>query len=127
LAYHIVSTSKDEIKSLKPFVMEFKIVFPDGYTITNINNDNIDVNVVLPNGEVYFGTLFTKDNIKYLMDKEGEHYSWATDMLVVKDLSIEKIYKALEELINADYLSQALTKIGDIETVYQRSKTYDSL
>jgi hypothetical protein len=107
--------------------MEFKIIFPSGYSVLNIDNDNIDVNVVLPNGEVYFGTLFTIANIQCLMDKEGEHYFWATDMIVVKDLSEEMIYKAIKELINSDYLFQALTKIGSIETVNQGSKTYNCL
>jgi hypothetical protein len=111
----------------RPQMLEFKIIFPTGYKILDINSDNIDINVVLPNGEVYFGTLFTNTNIKYLMNQERQHYFWATDMIIIEDLSKETIYKAIEELIESNYLSQALTKIGIIETVYQGCITYESL
>ncbi len=43
--------------------MKFKIVFPVGYNIEDIYNDNLDLNVVLSNDKVYFGTLFTNFNI----------------------------------------------------------------
>ncbi len=45
--------------------MRFKIIFPTGYQVADIFNDNIDINVVLENGDVFFGTLFTISNLDY--------------------------------------------------------------
>jgi hypothetical protein len=33
--------------------MRFKIIFPTGYQVADIFNDNIDINVVLENGDVF--------------------------------------------------------------------------
>ncbi len=80
--------------------MKFKIVFPVGYNIEDIYNDNLDLNVVLSNDKVYFGTLFTNLNIKYLMEKEGEDFFWAADMLIVSDLSKVTIYNVIHPPAN---------------------------
>lgn len=70
---------------------KFKIVFPTGYQINNIYNDNIDVNVYLSTGEVYFATLFTVHNIEMLMKRENDYYFYSDSMIIFQDLSLKNI------------------------------------
>jgi hypothetical protein len=67
--------------------MDFKIIFPSGYNL-NLDDEtdgNIDINIILKNGNVFFATLFTILNLDYLLNKHDEPCFWATDMLIVKD------------------------------------------
>lgn len=98
--------------------MPFKIIFPAPYQVTDIYDDNLDVNIVLSNGDVYFGTLFTLKNIQKLMITNNEIYFWSTDMLIVKDLSYQRIHQAIETVLNDGYFEMAFSKIGTIKTVY---------
>ncbi len=107
--------------------MNFKIKFPGGYRVSDIENDNLDVNVILPGGEVYFGCLFTLANIRQLMEQEGDHAFWATDMIVVSNLTRQTISKAIQELIDDGYLTQAFTHIGHISRVYSAYTTYEDV
>lgn len=98
--------------------MPFKIIFPAPYQVTDIYDDNIDVNIVLSNGDVYFGTLFTLKNIRKLMITNKEIYFLSTDMLIVEDLSYQSIHKVVEAVLNDGYCEMAFSKLGTIETVY---------
>lgn len=98
--------------------MQFKIMFPGPYQVRDIYNDNLDLNIVLENGEVYFGTLFTLENIKNLMESDRDVYFWSTDMLILKDLSYESIYIVIKKLLNDGILKQVFSKIGTIESVF---------
>ncbi len=98
--------------------MLFKIMFPASYQVSDIYNDNLDLNIVLENGEVYFGTLFTLQNIKHLMESNYDIYFWSTDMLILKDLSYESIFIVVEKLLNDGILKQVFSKIGTIETIF---------
>jgi hypothetical protein len=98
--------------------MPFKIVFPVPYQVTDIYDDNIDVNIVLSNGDVYFATLFTLKNIRKLLIINSEIYFWFADMLIVEDLSYQKIHKVVETVLNDGYFEKAFSKIGTISTVY---------
>ncbi len=80
--------------------MKFKVRFPAPYQVANVHDDNFDVNIVLENDEVYFGTLFTLTNIDKLMEKNREIYFWSTDMLIVKELSYQGIHAALQAVLN---------------------------
>lgn len=62
----------------------YKITFPIGYKDTDIENDNIDINIVFDTGEVYFGTLVTLENMRFFFNK-GELYFWMINMFVIKD------------------------------------------
>ena len=99
--------------------MNFELHFPTGYQIENIYDGNIDLHVICSNNDVYFATVFTIQNIQNVMTRNAESFFWATDMVIVKDLMLKTIQKAIRELIEAGYLEAALTKIGTKETVYQ--------
>lgn len=107
--------------------MSFKIVFPTGYQINDKINDNIDINVILSNGDVYFATLFTLSNIQYLMGKDRHNFFWADSMLIVESLDKNSIREAISEMISEGYFNNALSKIGNIDSIYGRSNTYSEL
>jgi hypothetical protein len=94
--------------------MQFKIRFPSGYVVNDIQNYNIDVNVFFSSGEVFFGTLFTLPNIKDLLANGKESYFWSTDMLIVKDLSKTTIRDAISQTIVDEYFESIFCKIGII-------------
>jgi len=98
--------------------MQYKIMFPAPYQVLDIYNDNLDINIVLENGEVYFGTLFTLKNIQYLMESDSDIYFWSTDMLIMKDLSYESISIVVKKLLDDGILKQVFSKIGTIESVF---------
>ncbi|TFF34242.1 hypothetical protein [Mucilaginibacter psychrotolerans] len=108
--------------------MDFKIIFlPVGYDIKDVNNDNTDINVVLPNNKVYFGTLFTQKNIQVLMEKDEQIFFWSTDMVIVKDLSKSTIHKAIQELFDTNYLTHAFSEIGNISEVFAMYKSFEAV
>ena len=105
---------------------DFKIVFPSGYGDPAMFNDNIDINIVLKNGEVYFATAFTLANIKHLMDTNNSSSFWAPDLFIVKDLSKSCLLEAIGEMINDGSFLNAFTRIATIESHYP-GKTFDDL
>jgi len=108
--------------------MKFKILFPSGYRITDVLNDNIDINIVLENEDVFFGTLFTVSNINYLMSKEsGITFFWATDMVIVTNLEIKTIHEAISQLISSGNFDQAFSKIGDVKSVYSQDLNFEKI
>ncbi|NSL88295.1 hypothetical protein ECE50_015755 [Chitinophaga sp. Mgbs1] len=102
----------------------YKIRFPAGYTINDIHNDNIDLHVILPDGDVYFATFFTLLNIKSLMEKDHITYFWATDMVIVADLRKETIKSAVQQFVVDECIATVLTKIGNIQSVYGSDMSY---
>ena len=93
-------------------------MFPVPYQVRDIYNDNVDINIVLENGEVYFGTLFTMQNIKDLMESDSEIYFWSTDMLILRDLSQESISNVIKKLLSEGILNLVFSKIGTVESVF---------
>lgn len=104
--------------------MEFKIVFPSGYQVNDHYKDNIDINIILDNDDVFFGTLFTILNIKSLLNKSDESFFWSTDMLVVKDLSKKTILKSIDELLLSGHLNVVFTKIGTVSSIFPNLKSF---
>lgn len=107
--------------------MKFKLYFPTGYKNLNIHNDNIDVNIITAENSVYFATFFTIDSIVSIMEKNNEIWFWATDMIIIKDLDVLTIIKAVEELINNGNLESTASKIGSVESVFGESEFYSTL
>lgn len=96
---------------------QFKGIFPGGYQVKDIHNDNIDVNIIFENGDVYFATFFTLRNVESLMVKDQDIYFWATDLIIIKDLRRETIREAIAKIVSDGY-TDAFCKIGTIQTVY---------
>jgi len=92
--------------------MKFKVLFPAGYNVNDILNDNVDINIVLESGEVYFAIFLTILNIQYHMAKDDAHYFWSDDILIVKDLSQQTIRETISLTLDEGILERAFTKIG---------------
>ncbi|MBB6110428.1 hypothetical protein [Mucilaginibacter lappiensis] len=99
-------------------MMDFKITFPAGYNETNELDDNIDVHIILENGNVFVATLFTLANIQKLMTQSSSASFWASDMIIAANLSREGIRDTIQEVIDDEYLEHACTHIGRIEKRY---------
>lgn len=105
----------------------FKIIFPSGYQIMDVLDDNLDINVIFDNGQVFFATLFTIKNVKSLMLKDEAVFFWAENMLIVTNLKKETIRRAIQESINEGCFRRAFCEIGFIENIYGIGKSYDEL
>lgn len=105
----------------------FKVIFPSGYFINNYLDDNLDLNIVLPNGNVFFSTFFTIYNIKRLLEEEHSQYFWSTDMIVIDNLKKETIKHVVSNLIVEGYLETACSNIGQINEVFPNIKLYSDL
>lgn len=105
----------------------FKVTFPSGYNISNYNDDNIDLNIILPSGRVFFSTFFTVLNISNLIEKDNMLYFWSTDMVIVKDLKKETIKNVIFRMINDGYLESACSDIGEINEVFPSIQTYSDI
>ena len=105
----------------------FKILIPSGYQIYNSNNDNIDINLVLRDGSIYFATLFTIENIQSLLKSNSSSYFWATDMIIVKDLEKLTIKEAIKEIIRDDLLEVSFSKIGIIGDMKLGFDTFEDI
>lgn len=81
-------------------------------------DDNVDVEVILDNGDRYSATFFTLQNIKSLMmryQKTGECYSglyfWASDMIIVEELHPDIINKTIQDLIKSNEFFTCFAKL----------------
>lgn len=91
----------------------YKINFPSGYEGTNVDDDNIDINIILETGEVFFGALFTIKNIESLMKKEEFNlYFWSTNMVILRDLELTTIHQTIDSIIAEKMLSTMFCKIN---------------
>ena len=105
----------------------FKIVFPTRFINIDKFNDNIDVNIITENGDVYFATIFTVENIRYLMNKNDQRYFWADSMVVVDELDINSIYQIISEIVDDKLLNVSFDFIGKSFDVFGRSISFDSI
>lgn len=85
----------------------FFVLFPGGYRVRDIFNDNVDIYIVLKSNysKVYTATIFTLENIKMILENNHEKWFWASDFLIVKDLSRNTIYQSLDEILRNESLN----------------------
>lgn len=105
----------------------FKILFPTGYQVNSVENDNIDIHVVVSTGQIYFATLFTLKNIHYLMERENDSYFWVDSMLIVRNLEKSSIKDAIKRILEEEYGNVVLNEIGTIESIYGEGKLFEEL
>jgi hypothetical protein len=68
----------------------------------NPENDNLDVHVVLDNGQEFTFTVATPNNIFWCMENEGIDYFFGSPIVFVKNLTKENIEKAMERIVAED-------------------------
>jgi hypothetical protein len=86
--------------------MKFQVRSPSGQAIVAAMDDNVDVLIDLEDGRSYAATFFTTRNLETLMARYRESgecangaYVWASDMIVVAELSQAVIDTAVADLI----------------------------
>lgn len=97
--------------------MNFTVNYPTGYNVKDIYNDNIDINIILEDGRIFFATFFTVNNIIYLMDNETNSFRrdhfWATDMVIVRDLSVATIEQTINYILNTCDICEVFSLINN--------------
>lgn len=106
---------------------DFKIVFPIGYQVSDVFDDNLDINIVFENGDVFFGTLFTLSNVEKIMSNENEDHFWSTDMLIVRNLELSTIKKAINKIVYENYEEEIFSKIGTIQTIFPQNHSFHTI
>ncbi|WP_159728056.1 hypothetical protein [Sphingobacterium sp. 18053] len=96
--------------------MQFKLSFT--HRVEDIFNDNVDIHIIVNNDEVYVATLFMLKNINMLMRRDEASYFWASDMVIVPNLSHLTIRKAIQEALNNACFENACSKIGAVKKVF---------
>ena len=81
-------------------------------------DDNVDLEVRFGDGSRYAATFFTLNNLRSLFEKNrktGEYkgglYLWASDMVVVRDLSEASIAATVADLIAMGEFEAAFCKV----------------
>ncbi len=84
----------------------------------NTENDNIDIEVSLPDGRRFAATLFTLQNLSALLDKykaSGEcangTFVWAVEMIVLRDLTCSSIEATIQDLVFTGQIGSAMLPI----------------
>jgi hypothetical protein len=108
-------------------MIEFKIVFPAGYNIINEYNDNIDINILFSNDQVYFATIFTIENIKHLMDKHKSNYFWADSMLIINKINHNSLKESIYNALQEKTFELIFSKIGNIKSVYRKDIFFNDI
>lgn len=81
--------------------------------VVNVMDDNIDVEVLLDNGERYTAAFFTLKNIASILERyknSGEClsglYFWASNLIIIDNLHKETIREAIDDLVkNGEFFS----------------------
>jgi hypothetical protein len=94
----------------------FNIQSIQGADPVDPQTDNLDLEVTLEDGDRYVATLFTLANIRRIMDQyrnTGEcnngQYFWASDMVIVHDLTEETIKSTVEDLLATGEFNKAFS------------------
>jgi hypothetical protein len=109
--------------------MNFKILFiaPYDINITDVLNDNLDINIVLENGDVFWGIFITSKNIDYLMKKNNDFLFYMEDMVIVRSVDKETIKAAVTEIVAKGHLNVAFSYIGKMPMIESNEITFDDI
>lgn len=86
----------------------------------DINNDNTDVIVEFNTGTKWVASFFTYGNISKLIEKNrstgeclGGKYFWASDMVLVDEISRDRIEQVINHLINEGEFEAIFCRCSD--------------
>jgi hypothetical protein len=97
---------------------KFKIHYPVPLLDDSVIDDNVDLNIILESGDVFFGLAMTPENIRKILNKKEYSYFWTTDFIVLPDLQKATIRIAVEEALGCGEFDSIFTPIGDLSTVF---------
>ena len=83
-------------------------------------DDNVDVEVTLADGVRFGATFFTVKNVETLFRKNRETgecgggiYLWATNMILVEELTMEVLEKAVQDLMDSEEFYSAFCRFSE--------------
>lgn len=86
----------------------------------DIKNENTDVIVKFENGTRWVASFFTYSNISQLVEKNrrtgeclGGKYYWATDMILVDEVSRQSIEEVINYLISEDEFEAIFSRCSE--------------
>ena len=105
----------------KPYTIvqrnNYQLTIYSGIASLDPDNDNVDVQVTFPNSESFSAVFFTLQNIDTLMKnykKTGECdnglYFWASDMIIVQELTEQTICETIDNLLAAEEFESVFSK-----------------
>lgn len=108
---------------------DYQLLIFTGADPLDPQDDNVDVEVVFPNGERYVATFFTLKNLETIMDRYAESgecnngkHLWAADMVIVRELTTETIRETVACLVLDGELKSAFSLASDVvETLSNQS------
>jgi len=68
----------------------------------NPENDNLDVRIVLEDGQEFTFVVATPNNVFWCMDNEDIDYFFGAPMLFVKNLTPDNIERAVKAIVTTD-------------------------
>ena len=83
------------------------------------SDENVSVEVRLPDGSGWCATLYTPESVRAILDdwrRKDERsglYFWAPGVIIVRGLAHDGIVALVEDLMAEDELDQAFVRIGD--------------
>ncbi|MBK8909919.1 MAG: hypothetical protein IPM61_01180 [Chlorobi bacterium] len=105
----------------------FKIVFPTGYQVLNVLDDNLDINIVIEDESVFFATLFTLLNVQKIMIQDGDNYFWAVNMIIIEDLELQTIRSVISKILDAGCEESIFSRIGTIQTIFSKDSSFNTI
>ena len=84
-------------------------------------NENLDANITLETGERYGASFFTLNNIQSIMERHrnstneclGGKYFCSVDMIILDELSLDRIVDTVTDLIKNDQLASFCQRFVD--------------
>jgi hypothetical protein len=61
------------------------------------------------------------------MRKDSSSYFWSSDMIIVRDLSLNSIKESVQALIEDGYLDSSCAFIGMIPDIFDERESYESI
>lgn len=99
---------------------DYQLLIFTGADPLDSQDDNVDVEVVFPNGERYVATFFTLKNLETIMNRHAQSgecnygkYLWAADMVIVRELTTEAIRETVAYMILERELESAFSHTKD--------------
>ena len=108
----------------------FYVFFPGGYKnrVSDVIKDIIDIFVMKKNDreKVYLGTLYTSSMVNDIF-QSGELFIAERNMIIIKDLNRSTVYKAIEKIIDDNYLDNILSYDEYVNIFETKDIRYDLL
>ncbi|MEM1324108.1 MAG: hypothetical protein AAGG75_27870 [Bacteroidota bacterium] len=96
------------------------VVFPGGVFSETDRHSNCDFNLVLKNGEVYFGIFFTINNLKLLLEKEEfDGVFWSEELVILREITPVYIERAILQLLHENMHHKILTRTIDNKDIFE--------